>query len=366
MNVELLILRREVQKWRIEIDVIIPSMKIKKLKTMKIFIIGSPRSGTNLLRVMLGQLPLIAAPHPPHIIHRLMPLMPTYGDLKQNFSLLVEDACRLVELNYVQWESVELNRKGIIERCSQPNLLAVAGAIYDIYAERWGKSGWCNKSMYNVNYAGEIAEFFSDAKFIYMYRDGRDVALSNRKGIVGEKHYYHIAKDWHDIQQLGLKFAVGNERCKSVSYEELLSKPEQTCESVCKFLGVDYTPQMMEFHRSDESRMSASSSSILGNITKPLMVNNTRKFVKETNEEDLRIFESVAGESLDALGYDRVLIKPGQELQFTEEEIAEFAIENKKLKEDAWAAWTEDDRHLRERQLSYLDEIVRRNSLTTV
>lgn len=329
---------------------------------MKIFIIGSPRSGTNLLRVMLGQLPSIAAPHPPHIIHRLMPLIPTYGDLRQNFSWLVEDACRLVELNYVQWEGVELNPKDIIKRCSQPNLLAVAGAIYDTYASAWGKTGWCNKSMYNVNYAGEIAEFFSDAKFIYMYRDGRDVALSNRKGIVGEKHYYYLAKDWHNTQQLALRFRDRNERCKSVSYEELVSQPEQTCQSLCEFLNVEYTPQMMEFYRSDESRLSASSSSILGNIAKPLMSNNIRKFVKQTKEEDLRIFESVAGESLDALGYERVLVQPGQELQFNEEDMANFSIENTKLKEEAWAAWIDEDRAHRERQLSYLDEIVQRNS----
>ena len=43
---------------------------------MKIFMIGTQRSGSNLFRLMLNQLPEIAAPHPPHILIRLMPLRP--------------------------------------------------------------------------------------------------------------------------------------------------------------------------------------------------------------------------------------------------------------------------------------------------
>ena len=50
---------------------------------MNIFMIGTQRSGSNLLRLMLNELPRIAAPHPPHILQRLMPLVPNYGDLEQ-------------------------------------------------------------------------------------------------------------------------------------------------------------------------------------------------------------------------------------------------------------------------------------------
>ena len=35
---------------------------------MKIFMIGTQRSGSNLLRLMVNQAPDIAAPHPPHIL----------------------------------------------------------------------------------------------------------------------------------------------------------------------------------------------------------------------------------------------------------------------------------------------------------
>ncbi len=68
---------------------------------MNIFMIGTQRSGSNLLRLMLNELPRIAAPHPPHILQRMIPLAPNYGDLeiRENFAQLVDDVCRLVELN---------------------------------------------------------------------------------------------------------------------------------------------------------------------------------------------------------------------------------------------------------------------------
>ena len=49
--------------------------------------IGTQRSGSNLLRVMLDGIEQIVAPHPPHILQRFLPLLPKYGDLadRSNF-----------------------------------------------------------------------------------------------------------------------------------------------------------------------------------------------------------------------------------------------------------------------------------------
>ena len=49
-----------------------------------VFMIGTQRSGSNLLRLMLNQLSDIASPHPPHILERMFPLMDHYGDLDKD------------------------------------------------------------------------------------------------------------------------------------------------------------------------------------------------------------------------------------------------------------------------------------------
>src|SRR5258708_9227349 len=190
--------------------------------------IGIQWSGSNLLRLMLNELPDLAAPHPPHILQRMMPLVPRYGhlDRKKAFSQLVDDVCRLVESNPVPWEGVVLNRENVAARCRKPSLVAVFGAVYDVMAEAWGAKSWCCKSLANIYYLPEIEEYFSEAKYIYLYRDGRDVATSFSKAVVGEKHFYHIAKEWNDAQHLSLHFRkpIRTKRIYKLIYMDLTTE----------------------------------------------------------------------------------------------------------------------------------------------
>ena len=334
---------------------------------MKIFMIGTQRSGSNLFRLMLNQLPEIAAPHPPHILIRLMPLMEGYGDLSnpETFAQLVDDACRLVEANPVEWEGVKLDRAEIAARCDRQDLYAVMAAIYDTLRDTWGKEAWVCKSLANVKYADKLADRFDDAKFIYLYRDGRDVALSFMKApSEGEKHYYNIALDWNKAQQqaLRLRDKVGPSRFLSVSYEDLTGDEAGTLRRVCEFLGATYSEDAMHFHETDEAKRAATASNLWENVTKPVMKDNTRKFLTQMTPDDLRIFESVAGQSLDELGYDRVATKKGEEERFTPEQIAEFNALNAERKKAGWATMDEDDRKRREEQKAVLEGIAAHNA----
>ena len=327
--------------------------------------IGTQRSGSNLFRLMLNQLPEIAAPHPPHILIRMMPLVEGYGDLNdpETFALLVDDVCRLVETNPVEWDGVDLDRADIARRCDKHDLYAVMAAVYDTLQDRWGKTSWCCKSLGNVKYADQLADRFPDAKFIYLYRDGRDVALSFTKAIEGEKHYYNIAKDWNTGQQqaIALRERVGDGRVISISYEDLTGDEQGTMRRVCEFLGATYA-DTADFYKTEEAKRAADASNLWENVTKPVMKDNTRKFLTATSPEDLEIFESVAGGSLDALGYERVAVKKGEEIAFTPEQIAAFNAENDRLKKLAWEKLDDEDRRRRAEQKAVLDAIVTRNA----
>jgi len=331
---------------------------------MPIFMIGIQRSGSNLLRLMLNELPDLAAPHPPHILQRMMPLVPRYGhlDRKKAFSQLVDDVCRLVESNPVPWEGVVLNRENVAARCRKPSLVAVFGAVYDVMAEAWGAKSWCCKSLANIYYLPEIEEYFSEAKYIYLYRDGRDVATSFSKAVVGEKHFYHIAKEWNEAQQLALDFRkrIPAKRFFNLSYEDLTTETEKAVRALCGFLGVDYKPSILEFYKSGEAKRAASASNLGENVTNPVMKQNSRKFLKEAREEDIRIFESVAGTSMDSLGYERLFAKKGEELNFGPDDIRRFDIENKRLKDEIRKRVDPADLERRSRQESVIKEIAAR------
>ncbi|MHB8534762.1 MAG: sulfotransferase family protein [Sulfuricaulis sp.] len=334
---------------------------------MNIFMIGTQRSGSNLLRLMLNELPRIAAPHPPHILQRLMPLMPNYGDLekRENFKQLIEDVCRLIEFNPVPWEGVTLSRRDILRCCRRRTLMGVYEAVYDAMAQAWEARSWCCKSLANIAYLPQIESHFRSPRYIYLYRDGRDVAVSFRKAVVGEKHFYHIAREWAATQQLalGMRERIGPSRFFSISYESLTSEPELSMRLLCKFLGARFNSAMLEFYKSDEARRAAESSELWGNVVKPIMTDNTRKFLRDASEEDIRIFESVAGDVLGALGYDRLYASRGAGTSFTEADIHRFDEENLRLKEEVLDRTDAADLKRRDRQAALVQEIRERGQM---
>lgn len=337
---------------------------------MAILMIGTQRSGSNLMRLMLNQVPEIEAPHPPHILQRLMPLVQCYGDLSvaSNFRLMVDDVCRLVELNPVPWEGVVLDRDDVAARCKKPCLVAVFAAVYDILAETRGAQTWCCKSLANVHYTSEISDYLPDAKYFYLFRDGRDVAVSFKKAVVGHKHFYHIAQEWAAAQRaaLNMRAKLDEKQFFSLSYEALTSQPEQSLQALCSFLDVEYHPSMMNFHESNEAASTASSSSLWSNVTRPVMSQNTQKFLTQASAEEVKIFELVAGDVLDQLGYERTQTTPQDIADFSAEAIAQFDLENQQLKSQVQETMDQEDRERRERQASLLQEIQQRTTVSVL
>ncbi|MFN3841558.1 MAG: hypothetical protein ACK4RF_12705, partial [Cyclobacteriaceae bacterium] len=94
--------------------------------------VGTQRSGSNLLRVMLNQLPEISAPHPPHILKTFFPLLFNYGNLDDdgNFYRLVSDICDWVNKNPVPWQGILFSPDQVIPACKQRSLVEVFRRIY--------------------------------------------------------------------------------------------------------------------------------------------------------------------------------------------------------------------------------------------
>lgn len=297
--------------------------------------IGTQRSGSNLLRVMLDAIDEIAAPHPPHILQRFLSLLPKYGDLssKDNFHKLVEDVCELVRINPVPWEGITLNTENIFKECEHPTLFDIFHAIYQVAAVQTHATFWLCKSMKNSYYANAMEAAGIHPFYLYLYRDGRDVALSFQKAIVGEKHIYALANVWRKDQEAALtvRSIVPPERFISLSYEELISDTEGTMQSLCQKLGVSYTDKIMDYYKSSESEHTALAGKMWQNVTKPVLKNNSKKFLREMSSDDICIFESVAGSVLKELGYE--LYTESEKLRlFSEKEIALFMEENERLK----------------------------------
>jgi hypothetical protein len=271
-----------------------------------IFIIGTERSGTNLLRLMLNAHSAITVPHPPHIMKFFAPLEPLYGDLADDhcFRLMIADVCRMVELHTYPWE-IKPDRAKVFLDVQERNLLNVYFAIYNQYLGYSGKRRWACKSTFMIEHVAEILHSYPDARFIFMVRDGRDVAVSAKKSIFNHFHVYYSALRWQREQRLGLSWLakLSPEQIMLLKYEELINDPEATVRQLCRFLGETFEEQMLEYHRSGEARKSGSLCVSWENTSKPVIRDNANKYRLQLSKTEIMQFEAIAMEELLELGY---------------------------------------------------------------
>lgn len=299
-------------------------------------IIGTQRSGSNLLRLMLNELDGVVAPHPPHILKTFTPLLPLYGNLnvKENFMLLIADVRRLIETNPVVWDGLILDDQRIYDRCESRNLIEIFRVVYEMMAETNKSTHWCCKSMSNVRLADELEQSGLKPYYIRLIRDGRDVAASFKKVAVGDKHVYHLAHYWKELQELSKQLVdkIGPERAITITYEDLIHHPVQTMKEICSFLNLNYTPKVLRFFNSTESLHTSESGFMWQNLRKPILKNNTGKFRQVLTNEEIKIFEQVAIDVLKANNY--VAETSVDPLQFTTYDIERFDRENERLKQE--------------------------------
>ncbi|MDN5215192.1 sulfotransferase [Fulvivirgaceae bacterium BMA12] len=327
-------------------------------------IIGTQRSGSNLLRVMLNQLPAICAPHPPHILDTFMPYLKQYGSLHDPFQFmeLIDDVCQLIESNPVPWVGIQLNRQVIKTRCKTNSLIEIFKVIYELKAEKFGKQFWCCKSMPNFRYFKELELSGIQPFYLHLVRDGRDVAASFKKTPIGEKHVYHLARQWKKDQQASDRILskVGPRRGIRIHYERLIRSPEETVAKVCNWLNIDFQDSVLAYYQSRESALAAASGDMWANLQKPILSNNHGKFSKELTPGEVVIFEAISGQDLKNYGYQPV--DPANlNKNLTEAEIEGFDADNALMKREAIQRQRPDDLKKRLPQQKLKAKIARRN-----
>jgi hypothetical protein len=324
-------------------------------------IIGTQRSGSNLLRLILNQFQEISAPHPPHVLKTFVPLEEYYGDLdnQDNFIALAGDIAKFVNANPVPWNSQHITAEILIEKAKDRTLLALYESLYKIKAIDDQAKVWCCKSMFNEYYFEQIERKGIRPFYIYLYRDGRDVAVSFKNSIVGPKHVYHIAKKWLADQEkaLDIEQNVEPDRFCKISYEDLITTPEKTLEKLCHKLHLQYREDLLDYYLSQDSQRTASSGEMWKNVAKPIISNNSNKYRQNLTAEEIYLFERIAGPMLEKLGYPLTMKGDLSSTSFTKGQIEEFDKINQEEIKAVISRVPEHDLKLRQAQEEVLENI---------
>jgi hypothetical protein len=272
-----------------------------------VVIVGSERSGTNLLRALLGTHSKIASPPPAGIIDALGGLQFRYFPSGQPayLSELIDDVVALTKTHLNPWD-IDLDSKVIKAKVKNASFWEVFRVANEIYAEEHGRPCWCSKEPGLFRYISEIAGYLPDAKFVYLARDGRDVALSLLQGHLHQFHVYFAAQYWARSQRSCLSALAdpGNSaRIYLLKYENLIGSPEDVMRDLMHFIGLEFEKQQLQYYRNAKVLDHSKRSRFWKNLARPIDDRNKGMYRKNLGIRNIEIFESVAWAEMEALGY---------------------------------------------------------------
>jgi hypothetical protein len=274
------------------------------------FIVGSGRSGTTLLRLMLEQHPDLAIPPESYFPISMRHREPRYTS-EGGFDLDRYSQDLLANVRFRTWE---LDDAVVRARLSGVDRIDWAEAVrrtFSLYAEREGKPRYGDKTPWFIMRVDELSALFPEARFVHLIRDGRDVALSIHDMSWGPSRTPALAEFWAKRIRRGRRagVALGPRRYLEIRYEDLVDQPARELVRVCAFLELDFREGMLNYaDRAPNARFFRERGQHQ-HLTKPV-TRGLRNWRREMHPADVEVFEAVAGEELAAYGYERAFPEP--------------------------------------------------------
>jgi hypothetical protein len=211
------------------------------------FIVGSSRSGTTLVRLMLCGHSRLHIPPETWYIADLVGRFPLARPLSPDE---VDAAVSTITRHY-RWPDLEISTDALRDEAAalvSPRLADVVALPYREHLRRAGKPRFGDKTPPYVAIMPELLTLFPDARFINLIRDGRDVAIS-----FVDAHFhgrpYHADFEWTRalLHAERWRASLHASRMLDVRYEALVTNPEAELRRICEFLGETFEPQMLGY-----------------------------------------------------------------------------------------------------------------------
>ena len=267
--------------------------------------VGCGRSGTTLLRNIFDSHSALAMTHESHFIGPLAKVRSRY-EAEAGFDSDAFVADLFGDANFVrQGLEVEAVRSAL-DRARPTSYAGAVRAVFAAYAERDGKKLYGDKTPGSVTQIELLAELFPEAKFVHIIRDGRAVALSYlERPEWGPETMAEAANHWKNRVRRGRAAgrAIGADRYMEVRYEDVVAEPEMVARTVCDFLGLEFEYGMLRYHeKSKEFIASTKDPEAFKNLSRPI-TGGLRAWEDEISPGDQNLFEAIAGDLLEELGY---------------------------------------------------------------
>lgn len=287
---------------------------------MPIFILGNPRSGTTLLRLMVGSHPAISIPPECGFAVWWRPKYRGWSATDATGRGAEEFVTDLSVSKKIETWGLDFNEILLEIRDRRPeDYASLVSLIYENYARKHspGSRRWGDKNNFYVRHVAEIREIFGDAQFLHIVRDGRDVACSYRElaSRESDSRYYpdlpfdlaEIAAEWtSNIASVEESFrSLPEDSRKTIRYEDLVRSPEIVLRDVCEFLQEAFDPGMLDYHVANRSgaREPFEFLEWKSRTLESPDVSRIGRYLASLRTDEVDLFDTLASATLQQFGY---------------------------------------------------------------
>lgn len=235
-----------------------------------VFVVGCPRSGTTLLQQMLDAHPSVAIAGETHFVGRFWLKRNEYGDLRVdgNFERLLGDIVSVPEFAEMGLDPDEFRREAQRRTRSYASVFEL---LLSLFRSRTGAALVGEKTPDHLVYAPVLLDFFPSARFVHIVRDPRAVVNSRRNVSWASESVFENAEIWHKYMRYAARFPRRIQSALlTVSYEALVTRPEEELRKICGFLDLEFHPAMLRYHESTPRTVDISREPWKATATKPL------------------------------------------------------------------------------------------------
>lgn len=207
-------------------------MRSRKQPARPIFILGTQRSGTTLLRLILDSHEHIAV------------------GFETGFMRAVQTIKNVPDYAYGKgW----YRRYGLDEREMNEHIRNFYGGIFEQYARAQGKRRWGEKTPLHLFHFKEMAEIFPDAQFVGIIRHPGAVVASMMRW---DYTFDHALQYWvsANTRLRTTGEALGPQRFSLSRYEDLVVNPREVLSGITTFLGEPWSDNLLRHHEVQAGR----------------------------------------------------------------------------------------------------------------
>lgn len=234
---------------------------MKHYDKCKLIIGGPNRSGTSLLRSMVGSHSQVSTPHLETKLHYHIRNQAIKNSSDVDYGVILKTILELPKIKSLDLDSNLVQNKFTLYGNNEQSIYF---AILENLAEKNNKPFYAEKTTYNEHYFETYYRWFGDSlRFVYIIRDPLNTfaSLINYRGIPRAVDPVSWSEEWNNSVTKALKIKkVHPKQVMLIKYEDLVKKPIDLATSLCDFMGlkldVDKMISLHDFPHHDNTSFS--------------------------------------------------------------------------------------------------------------